>query len=181
MGNHSYDDLQGIVTKKHHHHWKMRLFIGLILLGLSFIGLIVSDLRENGAWSYWRIMVPIYAILCMFLSWYLRRKEKIMKVATIWHELVQWVGLALAVYLVSIFVKIGLMGRFEAGLVVLTLLALTIFIAGIYVETTFFLVGILLGIFAAAAALMAAYVYTLMLPLTIVVAIGLIWVARKRF
>ena len=111
---------------------------------------------------------------------YLRRKKKIMTTATIWRELVQWVGLGLSVYLVSIFVKIGLMGRFEAGLVVLTLLALTIFIAGIYVEATFFLIGLLMGGFAAAAALMAAYVYTVMLPLTVIVAVLLVWIARKR-
>ena len=104
-----------------------------------------------------------------------------MTVATIWHELAQWFGLILAVYLISTFVNIGLMGRFEAGLVVLTLLALTIFIAGIYVETTFILIGLLLGIFAAGAAVLAAYIYTIMLPLTVAVAIGLVWVARKRF
>ena len=100
---------------------------------------------------------------------------------TVWHELVQWFGLALTVYLISIFVNIGLMGRFEAGLVVLTLLALNIFITGIYVETTFFVIGILLGLFAAAAALLAAYIYTIMLPLTIGVAVLVIWLARKRF
>lgn len=170
-----------IVIQKYHHHWKMRLLVGFLMLGLSFIGLIISDLRQNGAWNYWRVMVPVYAFLCIFLSWYLRRKQKIIKPTTILHELIQWLGLALSVYLVSIFVNIGLIGRFEAGLVVLTLLALTIFIAGIYVESTFFLIGLLLGIFAAAAAVMAAYLYTVMLPLTIVVAIGLVWVARKKF
>lgn len=159
----------------------MRFIVALIMLGLSFIGLVVSDIRQNGAWTYWRIMVPVFAILCLFLSWYLRRNKKIITTATIWHEIVHWLGLALAVYLVSIFVNIGLMGRFEAGLVALTLLALTTFLAGIYVEATFFVIGLLLGIFAAAAALLAEYVYTIMLPLTLGVAVLLIWVARKRF
>ena len=99
---------------------------------------------------------------------------------TIWHELVQWLGLALAVYMVSVFVNIGLMGRFEAGLVVLTLLALNIFINGIYIEATFFLIGILLGFFALAAALMAEYLYTIILPITIGVAALLVWIAKKR-
>lgn len=169
-----------IVIHKHHHHWKMRLFIAIIMLGLSFIGLIVSDLRANGAWNYWRVMVPVFAVLCLFLSWYLRHKQKIMTVTTIWHELVQWFGLALGVYLISVFVNSGLIGRFEAGLVVLTMLALNTFITGIYVESTFFVIGILLGLFAAAAALLAAYIYTIMLPVTIGVAVLLIWLARKR-
>lgn len=169
-----------IVIKKHHHHWKMRLVVGLIMLILSFIGLIVSDIRQNGAWTFWRVMVPVFAVLCLFLSWYLRRKQHVVSPTTIWHELVQWLGLALAVYLTSVYVNIGLMGRFEAGLVVLTLLSLNIFITGIYVEATFFVIGILLGIFALGAALLAEYIYTIMLPITIGVAVLLVWIARKR-
>jgi len=176
----SVDDQDEIVIHKHHHHWKMRLLIGIIMLGLAFVGLIASDLRQNGAWNYWRIMVPIYALLCLFLSWYLRKRKHAVSPVTVWHELVQWAGLALSVYLVSIFVKIGLLGRFEAGLVVLTLLSLTIFIAGIYVETTFILIGVLLGLFAAGAALLAAYLYTVMLPLTLVVAVLLVWASRRK-
>ncbi|MCB1115267.1 MAG: hypothetical protein KDK71_02260, partial [Chlamydiia bacterium] len=169
-----------IVIHKHHHHWKMRLFVAIVMLGLSFIGLIISDIRVNGAWNYWRVMVPIFAFLCLFLSWYLRRKQKILTATTIWHELVQWFGLALAVYLISVFVNVGLIGRFEAGLIVLTMLALNTFTVGIYIEPTFFVIGILLGLFAAGAALLAAYIYTIMLPLTIGVAVLLVWLARKR-
>ncbi len=170
-----------VAVQKHHHHWKMRLIVAIIMLGLSFIGLVVSDIRQNGAWDYWRVMVPIFAILCLSLSWYLRYKQKIISATTIWHEIVQWLGLGLAVYLISVFVKIGLIGRFEAGLVVLTMLALSIFITGIYIEPTFFVIGILLGLFAAGAALLAAYIYTIMLPLTIGVAALLVWLVRKRF
>ena len=154
--------------------------IGLIMLGLSFIGLIVSDVRQNGAWLYWRVMVPVFAGMCLFLSWYLRRKQHLITPTTIWHELVQWFGLGLTVYLVSIFVNIGLMGRFEAGLIVLTLLAFNIFVTGIYVEATFFIIGIVLGLFALAASLLAEYLYTIMLPITVGVAVLLVWIARKR-
>jgi cation transport ATPase len=174
------EDREEIVVKKHQHHWKMRLLVSLVMLILSFIGLIVSDVRRNGAWNYWRVMVPIYALLSIFLTWYLRHKKQKLSSTTIWHELVQWIGLGLAVYLTSVFVNIGLMGRFEAGLVVLTLLALTLFISGIYVEPTFILMGLLLGLFAAAAALLVAYLYTIMLPLTIVAALVLIWIVRRK-
>ena len=169
------------LPKKHHHHWKMRLVIGLIMLGLSFIGLIVSDIRQDGAWTYWRVMVPVFALLCLFLSWYLRHKQLLKSPATIWHELIQWAGLALAVYLISVFVNIGLIGRFEAGLVVLILLSLNTFITGIYVEATFFVIGIALGLFALAAALLAEYLFSIMLPITIAVALILVWIARKKF
>ena len=101
-------------------------------------------------------------------------------ITTLWHECVHWLGLVLAVYLISVFVKIGLMGRFEAGLVVLVLLALTTFIAGIYLEPTFFVIGIFLGLFALTAALLAEYLYVIMIPLTLGGVILLGWLARKR-
>jgi hypothetical protein len=169
-----------IVPKGRHHHWKMRLFITLIMLILAFIGLVVADIRKDGAWNYWRVMVLVFAFLSIFLSWYLRRKQHVVTPKTIWHEIVQWVGLALAVYVVSVYVSIGFLGRFEAGLVVLILLALTIFINGVYVELTFLAIGILLGLFAIAAALLAEYLYTIMLPVTVVVAGLLIWLVRKK-
>ncbi|MDJ0652345.1 MAG: hypothetical protein QNJ27_05005 [Simkaniaceae bacterium] len=170
-----------IVIQKHCHHWKVRLLVAIIMLGLSFIGLVVSDISQNRAWDYWRFMVPVFAVLCFFLSWYLRRRQKITTPTTLWHEMVQWFGLASTVYLISLFVNSGLLGRFEAGLVVLMFLALNIFITGIYVEPTFFVIGILLGFFAAAAAFFAAYIYTIMLPVTIGVTMLVIWLTRKRF
>lgn len=169
------------VEQKHHYHWKMRFSIAIIMLLLSFIGLIVSDVRANGAWEYWRWMVPTFAFLALFLSWYLRRHKGMISPITIWHELFQWFGLILAVYLVSLFVGMGLIGRFGAGLVVLTLLALNIFITGVYVEATFIVLGIILGLFAVVSAFLAEYLYTIILPITIGVAGLLVWVARKRF
>ena len=170
-----------MIVQKDHRHWKIRLLIAISMLTLSFIGLVVSDFRKNGAWDYWRVMVPVFAPLCLFLSWYLRHKEKVITQGTIWHELVQWLGLALAVYLVSVFVNIRLMRPFEGGLVVLILLALNIFITGIYVETTFFVIGILLGFFALATALLTKYIYTMILPITIGVIVLVTWLARRRF
>lgn len=178
---HSYDNEDEIVIEKHHHHWKMRLIITLVMLFFSFIGLIFSDIRQNGAWDYWRIMVPVFAALSIFLSWYLKKNKSALTKLSIWHELIHWSGLALAVYLISTFLHIGLTGRFEAGLVILVMLGLTTFLAGIYVEPTFCVIGLLLGVFAITAALLATYIYTVILPLTIAVAVFLVWLARKRF
>ncbi len=162
------------------HPWRMRAIVALAMIILSFVGLVVSDVRREGAWNYWRIMVPVFALLCLFLSWYLRRRKHALTTATIWHELAQWLGLALAVYLVSVFVGVGLIGRFQAGLVILILLALTTFVTGIYIEPTFLVIGLLLGLFAAGAALLAAYLYTVMLPITLVVAAFLFWMVRRH-
>jgi len=163
----------------HPHPWRAKLITGLIMLILAFIGLVIADLSQGGAWDYWRVMVPVFALLSLWLSWYLRKKKHSMTFVKIWHEIIHWLGLLLAVYMVSAFVNIGILTRVQASLMVITLLALTTFIAGIYIEPTFFLVGVMLGLFAAAAGFAEQYLYTIMLPITVIAAIALFFIVRN--
>lgn len=158
----------------------MRFFIALIMLILSFAGIVISDIRQHLVWAYWRIMVLIFALLSLFLSWYLKHKHHLITHVTPWYELMQWLGLALAVFFIFIFVHAGLIGNFAAGLIVLTLLAFNMLILGIYVERTFCLIGGLLAIFILGTVFLGQYLYTIILPITIGIAILLVWIARKR-
>lgn len=169
-----------MIILKHHREWKMRLIVALTMLVLAFIGLVVTDLFADSAWSYWRWMVPIFAFLSIFLNWYLHRNQKNLSPITIWHEIGCWGGLALAVYVISTFIGVGIMGRFPAALVVLTMLALTAYINGIYREPTFIAIGIMLGVFAITAAFFLKYIYTILLPITLIVGVILVWIARKK-
>ncbi len=163
------------------HPWKARFVIGLIMVCLSFIGLVVTDIWKDGAWNYWRFASLVYAAMCMWLSWYLRKKQHSISFSKLWHEIIHWIALILAVFLFSLYTEMGIMGRFEAGLAILTLLALTIFLGGIYIEPSFLIIGILLGFFAAGAAFMATYLYTVMLPVALGAILLIFWLAfRKR-
>ncbi len=168
--------------KEHHpkHPWWARTIALLLMLLLSFIGLIIADLETGGAWTYWRIMVPLFALLGLVLSWYLRKTSHWITFTTFWHEIVHWLGLIAAVYLVSIYVDIGLIGRFQAALIVMTLLALTLFLGGLYIEISFLPLGLLIGVFAAGAAILTEYIYTIMLPLTIGVGILLYFIVHRK-
>ena len=163
------------------HPWRIRLIIGLLMLILSFVGLIITDATKDGAWMYWRAMTPIYALLSITLSWYLRSKTDLKLATEIWQEILHWMGLILSVYLISTFVNIGLIGRFEAGLTVLVLLAVTTFLAGIYHDVIFLIIGVILGLFSIGAAILNEYLYTIMLPVTSVAAIVMILVIYKNF
>ena len=98
----------------------------------------------------------------------------------LWNELLQWAGLGLAVGLIALFVHVGLMGKFDAGLAIMVLLALTTFTAGIYSEPMFIVIGLLLGIFAAAGAFFANYIYLIILPLALLGAVTLIVLGKKK-
>jgi len=157
--------------KLSHKRWKARLFVSIAMLALAFLGLIIMDLHAKTYWLYSRIMAVTYAALSIWLFWYLNRGEHKVHTSTIWHQILHWIGLLLTVYLISIFVSTGVMGSTQAGLVTLTVLALTIFLAGVYTDTSFILIGITLAIFAAGAALIEAYLSALMIPVILIAAL----------
>lgn len=166
------------------HPWGARLAVSISMLILAFLGLVFTDVKTTGAWDYWKWMVPIYAILSLWLSWYVKRQTQTISPVTLWHELLHWIGLFLAVLLVSFFVHLGIIGRFTAGIFDMTLIALAVFLAGIYIETTFIFVGIVLGIFAFLTAFIVQYLYAFLIPILIggglIVAIA-VWLSHKKF
>lgn len=166
------------------HPWKARLGVGLAMLVLAFLGMIVTDVQREGGWEYWKWIVPVYAILALWLSWYVKRQKQTVSPITIWHELLHWFGVIGAIFLISYLVHLGTLSRFIAGIVQLVLLSLGVFLAGIYIEPIFILIGLILGVFAAFTAVLVQYMYTIIIPIFIGGAIVLalsVWISHKRF
>lgn len=165
------------------HPWIARLTVGIIMLVLAFLGIVLTDLRTSGGWEYWKWTVPIYAVLALWLSWYIRRTKDTVSPIALWHEMLHWLGLFAAIVLVEVYIHVGLLNRSLASLFALTLLSLTVFTIGIYIETTFILIGIVLGIFAAVVAIAIKFLYAFTIPALIlgIIAIGItIWHSHKK-
>ena len=158
---------------------QLRIIVALVMLILGFIGVIVTDIIKDGAWKYWQFLCVVYAVMSLVLSWHVKKKGWKTSALTIWHELAHWAGLAGAIFIVSYFVGVGLVSRFIASLLTLLLLSLATYLAGIYIETTLIFVGVILGIFALGIAFTAVYLYSILLPLTIIAAIMLFVFIKK--
>lgn len=167
------------IHSHHHSSYKIRLVVALLMLALGFIGVILTDVKTQGAWDYWRFLAVIYALLSLGLNWYLRKKEWKTTAVTLWHEIAHWAGMIAAIFVVSYFVKIGIMSRFEASLIALLLLALASYLAGLYIEPTLLLIGLVLGIFAVGIAFLDEYLYNILLPVTVVAALVLLIVFHQ--
>lgn len=157
--------------------------VGVAMLVLAFLGMVITDVRKEGGWDYWKWIVPVYAILALWLSWYVRRQSAIVSPITLGHELLHWLGLIATVYLVSFFVHLGIISRFIAGIFDLTLLSFAIFLAGVYIETTFIFIGIILGAMAATSAMVVQYLYAVLVPLTLagLIIVGItVWISHKK-
>ena len=165
------------------HPWQARLGVGVTMLLLAFFGVVVTDVASGDSFDFWKWVAPIYAILSLWLSWYTRKASKIDRLALLGHEALHWVGLILAVLLISWFVHLGNLSRFNAGLVNLTLLALTVFLAGVYTEKTFLLIGMILGIFAFFSAFIVQYLWAILIPVLIggiAVITLIVWLGHKK-
>ena len=166
------------------HPWQARLGVGIAMLFLAFLGMIVTDVRATGGWDYWKWMVPVYAILALWLSWYVRRQTQAVSPITLGHELLHWIGLVLAVFLVSYLVHLGTISRVIAGIFDLVLISFAVFLAGIYIERTFILIGVILGIFALLAATVVQYLYGFLVIFLVAGALVTaitVWISHKTF
>lgn len=149
------------------YHVKARVITLIFFIVFSLVGLIISDVARAGSWNYWRVMVPVFALAGLSFTFYLRKIQKEAVVKTIWHELAQWVGLIGVIFILSIYVSVGIIGRFEAGLFVLTMVSFNLFILGIYIEMTFLFIGLILALISLGAGVFAEYLYTIIIPLSI--------------
>lgn len=165
---------------KPHHPMLARGIIALLMIALAFLGIILTDILKTGAFGYWEWITPLYAVMALWLSWYERRNKEIVRPITLFHELLHWAGLIAAVILISIYVRIGILGRFEAGLFVLTALSLSVYLAGILIDPAFYVIGLLMGMMGLLIAFLNEYLYAISLPIIGAGALWVVWLIRSR-
>lgn len=151
--------------------WKARLSVSIIMLGLAFITLLVMKIHPRAYWLFTCIMAGIDAILCIGLVWFIKRQNPNAFAINIWHMVLHWLGFIATIYLITVFIRHGVITEVDAGLFSLIILALTLYLAGIYTDTIFILIGITLAILATGTILLKAYLWLIMIPIIVIAAL----------
>lgn len=162
------------------HSWTARFIVGIIILALAFIGLILTNMKAESAWRFWQIATIIIALLALGLSFYLKHMKKIPSASLLRNEILHWLGLIGSVYITSIYVHLGTISSLNGSLVVLTLLAQAIFLAGIYIETTFLFIGIAMGLFAISIAWMETRLFLITVPILVIAILVLAYFVWRK-
>ena len=150
------------------------------MLVLAFINWLLIEIHQ-AYWVFTYLMAGIDAILSVWLVWYVQRHQATPFPGNLWHMILHWIGLVAVMYLIAVFVNRGAITPSEAALFALLVLALTLYLAGIYTDTTFMLIGIILAVLAAGTVLIKSYLWLVMIPLLIIAAlIILVMVTRDR-
>jgi len=150
------------------------IFAALVLL--STIGIGVTNFTPTYGLWYWIAMAPIFALACIFFQWIRTSADSQSRTTLIRNQVLHWVGLLLAMHLVFLLHSTGRMNNADTGLIALLVLAVATFLAGIYTDWRFCLVGILLGGAVAGAAYVQEYFWIMLIPVTIAFIGGGLWV-----
>jgi hypothetical protein len=143
----------------------------LTLAALSTVGIGITDFAPSYGFRYWMAMVPVFGLASTYTAWSRARRAGVSGSAVIRKQIFHWLGLALAVQLIFMLQWTGRLNNADAGLVALLALGLTTFLAGVHFDWRLCLVGVLLGGVAALAALVEEYLWMLLIPTVLVVAV----------
>jgi len=153
-------------------------YVAIIVLGL--IGISWTSLAQTSSTAYWVYVTPIIAVVCIIAGW--RHAPSGERVAMVVIQVLQWAAVLIAMYLITTTNAQQSLEANATGLMLLTLLALGVFVSGLNVRSWKLCVT---GAFLAVGVPMVAWVEraALLLLLIGIALIGLLilfWWLRER-
>jgi hypothetical protein len=102
-------------------------FVAIIVLGL--IGSGWASISRTPTARYWVVVTPIIAVICIVAGWrHTLRGERVGMVVT---QALQWAAVLIAMYLLTISTVEQSLSSTATGLMLLTVLALGVFVSGL--------------------------------------------------
>ena len=124
--------------------WKVTGVVGAAMVLLAVLGAGLTTSEKSSAPTYWMCLVPVYGLLCVFVAWVRAWREGKPKWAAALRQVFHWLGIAAALWMLFFIQRSGEISDNGTGLVALLVMALGCFLAGIHLEWTFALVGMIL-------------------------------------
>jgi hypothetical protein len=167
------------VTTKLRHGFHTFEIVFLTLALLSIIGVAVTDFSRKYSHWYWYAMVPVFACCCLIMEWTRAGRNGKSWTLILRTQLLTWFGLLVSIHLVYSLLSTGRLDYENTGLVMLLLVALTTFFAGINLDYRLCLLGGALAVSLLIVAYLEEYVWVLLLMGILAVAV-IVHFLRKR-
>ena len=153
-------------------------YAAIIVLGL--VGVSWASIAQTSTATYWVYLTPVIGLVCILAGWRHTRSGE--RIAMVVIQVLQWAAVLIAMYLITTTNARRSLEANATGLMLLTLLALGVFVSGLNVRAWKLCVT---GAFLALAVPMVAWVQqaALLLLLIGVALIGLLilyWWIRER-
>ena len=152
----------------------------LAMLALALFGVAYTSIARQAMTHYWIVLAPLFAVICVITRW-----REVEGKAPHWHliqtEALHWVAVLVAMYIVFVADVKQQMSSDASALVLLTLLALGTFTAGVHVAAwRICFVGVVLALAVPAIAWLEQATLLLLLIAIVLVAIVVSYVMHNR-
>ena len=152
----------------------------LAMLALALFGVAYTSIARQSMTTYWIVLAPFYGVICVITRWrYIEGNP--LRWQLIRTEAIHWVAVLVAMYLVFVSDVKQMMNSDASALVLLTVLALGTFTAGVHVAAwRICVVGVVLALAVPAIAWLDQATLLLLLIATALVAIFVLYFMYKR-
>jgi hypothetical protein len=124
--------------------WKVGAIVGVVMILLALVGVGLTMANRSAASAYWISIVPLYGLLCIWLTHYHGRASANADSYWIWRQVFHWAAVDAAICIDFFVGGTNLVTSEGLGINALLLLALGSFLAGVHFEWLFIVVGVLL-------------------------------------
>jgi hypothetical protein len=152
----------------------------IAMLALAVIGVAYTSISRQAMTTYWIVLAPFFAVICVITRWRDIQGPKLHR-QLIQTQALHWVAVILAMSLVFVSDVKQIMSSDASALMLLTLLALGTFTAGVHVAAwRICLVGVLLALVVPAIAWLEQATLLLLLIAIVLVAIVVLYFKHKQ-
>ena len=153
--------------------------IFLALITLSVIGVAITDFSPRLSTYYWFVMLPVFAVGCLIIEWSHARNRGAGSFNILGRQLLIWIGALLSIGLVYALLSNGRLDYENTGLIILLLLALATYSAGVIVDYRLCLLGISLGLTLLLMSYLEEYIWVMLILGSVGIVVSLIYLSKR--
>ena len=161
--------------------WLRELPYGVVLV-LTLLGVAYTSLTKRPTTSYWELLVPVTAAVCIWSGWrYAHDKKE--QIRLIWTQAAHWLAFLVAMNLLLLPSVQKMLNADATGLAILLLLALGTFVAGVHIPAwEVCILGFVMALFVPAIAWIEEAALIVLLGVVVLVGVGTTfwWIGSKR-
>jgi len=147
----------------------------IVLMALSFLGLVITDFSRRDGYGYWMFMVLVFGMLSMFVSWLQAKKNENNIGEIVRVQGLHWLHTFIIVGVSSFLNKSGELTELSANLVILLILALATMLDGMRIGWQFSLLGFFLALCSLIIVYIDGFIWVCGILAVVVIAGTLFW------
>jgi hypothetical protein len=154
----------------------------VVVLILTLFGVAYASFSRQSMVGYWEFLAPVIGLLCVVIGWP-HAPDRAARFRLIWTQALHWLAFLVAMNLLLLSGVASLLSADATGLMILTLLALGTFVAGVHIQAwQICVLGMVMALGVPAIAWIERSALLLLLVVVALAAVGagLWWSARKR-